>query len=84
MPVINLTTFIEAPIERVFDLCRSINMHSTSMKHTNEVAIAGVITGLINLNESVTWQAQHLGKKRILQSRITAMEPYTFFRDEMI
>ena len=54
------------------------------MKHTQEVAIAGVISGLINLNETVTWQARHLGKKRILESRITAMEPYTFFRDEMV
>lgn len=84
MPNIHLTTFIEAPIERVFDLCRNINLHSTSMKQTKEVAIAGVITGLINKGETVTWQARHLGKKRILQSKITAMEPSNFFCDEMV
>jgi len=84
MPTIHLTTFIEAPIERVFDLSRSITLHAKSMEHTKEKAIAGVISGLINLNETVTWQAKHFYKTRILQSKITAMTPYTFFCDEMV
>jgi ligand-binding SRPBCC domain-containing protein len=54
------------------------------MKHKRERAIAGVITGLINLNETVKWEGRHLGKKRILETRITAMNPYSFFCDEMV
>jgi ligand-binding SRPBCC domain-containing protein len=84
LSTIHLTTFIEAPIERVFDLSRSITLHTKSLEHTKEKAIAGVISGLINLNEIVTWQAKHFFKTRILQSKITAMTPHTFFCDEMV
>lgn len=84
MPVIHLTTFIKAPRQRVFDLSRSITMHAVSMKHTNEKAIKGVISGLINLNETVTWQAKLLFKQRIMEVRITEMKPFENFTDEMV
>ena len=81
---IHLTTFINAPVERVFDLSRSINLHKISTRHTNEEAIAGVITGLINQNETVTWQAKHFFKLRRFTSKITIMEKPLRFTDEMI
>ena len=81
---IHLTTFIKAPAERVFDLSRSINLHKISVSHTDEVAIAGVLTGLINENETVTWQAKHLFKKRQFTSKITLMQKPVHFIDEMI
>lgn len=84
MPVIHLTTFIKAPRQRVFDLSRSITMHAVSMKHTNEKAIKGVISGLINLNETVTWQAKLLFKQRVMEVRITEMKPFENFTDEMV
>ena len=84
MPVIHLTTFISAPVTRVFDLSRSINLHKISTSHTNEKAIAGVLNGLINLNETVTWQAKHLFKIRQFTSKIVAMQKPDFFVDEMI
>jgi ligand-binding SRPBCC domain-containing protein len=83
MPRIHLTTFIAAPVERVFNLSRSINLHSISTAHTNERAIAGTTTGLINLNETVTWQARHLFKTRLHTSKISSMESPGFFVDEM-
>lgn len=84
MPTIHLTTFIEAPVERVFDLSRSIPLHKKSMEKSGERAIAGVTSGLINLNETVTWRGKHFFKKRVFKTQITAMVPYIFFRDEMI
>ncbi len=84
MPSIHLTTFIVAPVERVFDLSRSISLHKISAADTNEKAIAGVMTGLINENETVTWQAKHLFKIRQFTSRITAMSRPGHFTDEMI
>lgn len=83
MPTIHLTTFIAAPIERVFDLARSIDLHKKSMGHSKEEAVAGVTTGLINLHETVTWKAKHLGKTRFFKSRITALEKPKLFSDEM-
>lgn len=84
MPLIHLTTFIQAPAKRVFDLSRSIDFHTESMHDSNEIAVDGVTTGLINLDETVTWQAKHLLKTRTLVSRITAMKPYQFFEDTMV
>jgi ligand-binding SRPBCC domain-containing protein len=84
MSKIHLTTFIAAPIERVFNLSRSINLHKISTAQTKEDAIAGVTTGLINLDETVTWQAKHLFKTRQHTSKITAMEMPASFVDEMI
>ena len=83
MPKIHITTFIAAPALRVFNLSRSINLHKISTAATNEEAIAGVTTGLINLNETVTWQARHLFKKRIFTSKITVMNSPVDFTDEM-
>ena len=84
MPTIHLTTFVAAPPERVFDLCRSIELHRKSMAHTNEEAIAGTTNGLIKLDETVTWKAKHLLKTRILKSKITAMNRPLSFTDEMM
>ena len=84
MPTIHLTTFIEAPAERVFDLARSIDLHKKSMAHTGEQAVAGTTTGLIELDESVTWKARHLLKTRVLKTKITAMIKPLSFTDEML
>ncbi|GGB10396.1 SRPBCC family protein [Puia dinghuensis] len=84
MPTIHLTTFVAAPADRVFDLARSIDLHRKSMADTNEEAIAGTTTGLIGLNETVTWKAKHLMKTRVFKSRITAMDRPLSFTDEMV
>lgn len=84
MPILQITTIIKAPIQRVFDLSRSIDLHKISTASTNEEAVAGIATGLINLNETVTWQAVHLFKKRTMMVKITEIQPPTFFKDEML
>ena len=84
MPTIHLTTFVAAPAERVFDLSRSIDLHRKSMAHTTEEAVAGTTSGLIGLDETVTWKAKHLWKTRILKSKITAMKRPLSFTDEMM
>lgn len=84
MPVIELTTIINAPIERCFDLARSIDLHKLSTTGTEEDAIAGVTSGLIGEGEQVTWRAKHFGIAQSLTSKITQFQyPYRF-RDEMI
>jgi ligand-binding SRPBCC domain-containing protein len=84
MPQIHITTFISAPPERVFDLSRNISLHKISTKDTHEEAIGGVTSGVIGLNETVTWKARHLGKKRIMQVKITKMESPVSFTDEQL
>ena len=72
MPVIELKTFIKCSIKICFDLSRSIDLHQLSTTQTNEKAIAGKTSGLINLDEFVTWQATHFRIKQKLTSKITA------------
>jgi ligand-binding SRPBCC domain-containing protein len=84
MPAIHLTTFIAAPVERVFDLSRSIELHKKSMAHTGEQAISGTTSGLIGLNETVTWKAKHLFRERILKTLIVQMDRPFLFTDEMV
>ncbi|MDB5120714.1 MAG: hypothetical protein JWN56_1932 [Sphingobacteriales bacterium] len=84
MPQFTLYTHIEAPIEICFDLARSIDLHLETMKHTNETAVAGVKSGLINLGEAVTWKAKHFGIVTKLTSKITACEFPKLFSDVMV
>ncbi|GLB68570.1 hypothetical protein [Arthrobacter mangrovi] len=57
----------------VFDLSHGIDGHAASLTQFREPAVAGVTTGLISLNEQVTWRAWHLGLPIRMTSRITAM-----------
>jgi ligand-binding SRPBCC domain-containing protein len=84
MPNIHLTTFIAAPIDRVFDLARSIDLHKKSMAHKDEQAVAGTTMGLIGPGETVTWKAKHLFKTRIMKMKIMEMSRPFSFVDEMI
>lgn len=84
MPKIELTTEIKSTLEICFDLSRSIDLHKISTAQTNEEAIEGKTSGLINLNETVTWQATHFGIKQKLTSKITAFDRPNYFIDEQI
>lgn len=84
MPIIKLKTTIVAPIERVFDLSRCIDLHEKTMAKHKEKAIDGVTKGLINLDESVTWEATHFGIKQKLTSKITEYNRPDHFKDVMI
>lgn len=83
MTTIHLTTKIKAPIQIVFDVSRNIDIHQQSASKSYEVAIAGVTSGLINYNETVTWRGKHFGFYLSHKSRITAMTFYHYFVDEM-
>ena len=84
MPVIELSTLIKAPIARVFDLARSLELHMESTADTGERAVGGVTSGLLGADQQVTWRARHLGVWQHLTSRMTAFEPPFHFRDSMV
>lgn len=84
MATIYLQTFIKAPLERVFDLARSIDLHKLSTAETNEEAVAGKTAGLIELGETVTWRARHLGVYQKLSVQITEYDRPHYFKDEML
>ena len=84
MTQIEISTHINAPIERCFDLARSIDLHLESTKQTGEMAIGGRTSGLIELGETVTWRAKHFGVWQNLTSKITEFDFPNSFTDEMV
>jgi len=86
MVTLEEVTLIRAPIERCFDLARSVEVHVAGNVHFGESALAlsGVTTGLIGLGQRVTWQARHFGVRRRLTSEVTALDRPHHFRDVMV
>ena len=84
MPTIHLTTFIAAPIQVVYDLCRHIDVHKQSMRAYKEEAVAGTRFGLIEKDETVTWKAKHLFKNRFLRVKISEMKKPEMFTDVQV
>ena len=84
MTTIHLITKIKAPIETVFNNSRNITIHIETASKTNEKAIAGITSGLININETVTWRGKHFGIFLQHQSKITQMQFPNHFTDEML
>ena len=75
---------IHAPLSRCFLLSRSIDFHLHSLRNTRERAIGGIQSGIIGLNQSVTWEAIHLGCRFRLTSKITELSKDHYFIDEMV
>lgn len=83
MTTLHLTTKIKASKQVVFNASRDIDIHQQSAASSQEKAIAGATSGLIDLNETVTWRGKHFGLYLTHKSRITAMTFYDYFVDEM-
>ena len=83
-------TVIHAPIERCFDLARSVEVHLAGNVHSGEAAVAihsdyaAITSGLVGLAQRVTWRAKHFGVWHTLTSEITAMDQPSYFQDTMI
>ena len=84
MTQIKITTTINAPIKIVFDNSRNIDIHQYSASKTNEKAIAGRTSGLINKGETVTWKGKHFGFYIQHESIISEMDFPNYFVDEQL
>ena len=84
MIYIELVTRVAAPIERCFDLARSIDLHMASTNWTGERAIAGITSGLIGSEQEVTWKGRHFAVLITHTSRITAYDRPRYFQDCMV
>jgi ligand-binding SRPBCC domain-containing protein len=84
MPMIVVETRIAAPIERCFDLARDVDAHAQTSDFTNERLVGGRTSGLLQLGDTVTFEAVHLGLRRRLTARIVELDPPHRFVDEMM
>lgn len=83
MPRIIIKTLLPVSPDRAFDLARSIDAHLDSAHDSNEEAVGGRTSGLIEMGEAVTWRARHFGIKFELTVRITQFDRPQMFVDEM-
>lgn len=84
MPVIRLETFIKAPPEVCFDLARSVEVFTTATDHAKMRAVAGKTSGMLNLNDTVTWEVTAgLGIRQRITSRFTSFDRPRMFVDEI-
>ena len=81
MPVINLVTEIHAPIERCFDLCRDLEVHTQTVAHTKERLVGDKKTGFAEMGDVLVFEAVHLGIRQRLSSQITEVERPVLFAD---
>ncbi|MFJ7935451.1 cell division protein [Sporosarcina sp. NPDC096371] len=84
MPLIEHHEFIDAPIERCFDLARDVEIHTQTTASTKEKAVGGVTTGLLQAGDIVTWEAVHFGIKQRLTAQVTVMNRPYWFEDIMV
>lgn len=84
MSKIILLSSINAGIENVFNNCRNLDLHTKSASKTNEKAIAGRTSGLIEKGETVTWKGKHFGLYISHQSIISEMDFPNYFIDEQL
>jgi ligand-binding SRPBCC domain-containing protein len=86
MTTLEEITVIRAPIERCFDLARSVEVHLLGNVHCGEQALAtgGVRSGPLSLGDRVTFRAKHFARWHRLTSEITALDRPSHFQDAMV
>jgi len=83
MHQLQVETLILASAPRCFDLARSVDAHVQSAAASRERAVAGRTSGLLELDDEVTWEGRHFGLRQRLTSRITVFQRPSFFQDRM-
>lgn len=84
MDSIHLTTFIKAPVERVFDLCRNTTVYKKALEGRNESLSASAAGILVNAGDTITLSAKHLGKTRVTTARVLEMNIPEKFVEEQV
>src|SRR4030095_5595128 len=80
---IHLTTFIKAPVERVFDLSRHLTIFKVTMQGRKERFSSGG-SGLIAHGDTTTLRAKHFGKNRVMTSRVVELTSAESFTEEQV
>ena len=84
MKTIRIETWIDAPMERCFKLALSIDLHLASARQTGERITSGVRSGLLSLDDTVTWSGRHFGLRFRHTALIDQLRPCMYFRDVMV
>ncbi len=84
MTTMVIETRIVAPADVCFDLARDVDAHVRTTASTGERVVLGRTSGLLELGDSVTFEAVHFGLRLRLTSRVVELERPRRFIDEMV
>lgn len=85
MTTLRIVTRIAASPEACFDLARDVDVHTQSLAHTSErVTEKPEGRSLLDLGDTVTFEARHVGLPIRHRAQITAFDRPRHFRDEML
>ena len=84
MPRIHLTTFIAAPVERVFDLSRNLTLYKLIFQNRKEVFSSGAASNLLAKGETVSIVSKLAGKSRMSIIRVMDMQRPLSFTEEQV
>jgi ligand-binding SRPBCC domain-containing protein len=84
LPTTRHISHINAPVSLCFDLARNVDIHTQTTSKTKERAIGGVTSGLLEVGDTVTWEAVHFGVKQRLTAQIVEMDAPHSFTDVMV
>jgi ligand-binding SRPBCC domain-containing protein len=82
---VTIETYIQAPVERCYDLARDVAAHSESAKFSGERLVApGKLSGHLELGDLVAFEGRHFGMRQRFVARITEVDRPHRFVDEMV
>lgn len=84
MARIHLTTFIAAPVERVFDLSRHLALYRLVFQSRKEKLTSGAASTLISKGETVSIIAKHAGRSRMIMLKVTSLQRPAMFVEEQV
>jgi ligand-binding SRPBCC domain-containing protein len=84
MHKIHLTTFIKAPVERVFDLSRNLTIFKATLQNRKEKFTSGAGASLVDQGDTLTLHAKHLGKNRVMTARVVELSKGESFVEEQV
>jgi ligand-binding SRPBCC domain-containing protein len=84
MPKIHLTSFIQAPAERVFNLSRHLAIRKLALQKGREQILSSSSDSLVQKGETITLRARHLGRTREITARIVDISQPDWFTEEQV
>jgi ligand-binding SRPBCC domain-containing protein len=84
MPTIHLTTHINAPVDRVFDLSRSTSLHRALIRTYKMGELEGGSEGLMAWKDKISFSLKYLGRLRKLVTVIVAFDSPRSFRSQAV
>lgn len=84
MPAIHLTTFIAAPVERVFDLSRNLAVYKFLFNSRKELLSSGAGANLLLKGDTLSIAVKHAGKLRTMTTKLTQLQKPVSFTEEQV